>query len=236
MTIKFFTYVFLFFLVFSLPSSGEARDQSFGNFSGSVKAEWQEDGRSMKLLENFEFIDPNGLTWLAPKESVVDGASIPRFLWTLVGSPFSGEYRDASVIHDVACAEKKRTWEVVHLAFYYAMLASGVGEAKSKIMYGAVYHFGPRWPIKQKVLVRKAGTYDVFVGYENPCPPGWHCFDEGNPIYEKRYLSDLYEERLVPAPKSTLKQENFETLISEIENAEKTGNPIALEKIRGFDK
>jgi len=72
-------------------------------------------------------------------------ASIPRLAWTIIGGPFEGLYRDASVIHDVACVEKSRPWLQVHRTFYLAMLASGVTTVKAKVMYAAVYHFGPRW-------------------------------------------------------------------------------------------
>jgi hypothetical protein len=51
------------------------------------------------------------------------------------------------VIHDVACVEKRRDWRSVHRVFYTAMLDSGVDRAQAKIMYAAVYHFGPRWTI-----------------------------------------------------------------------------------------
>jgi hypothetical protein len=116
----------------------------FGKFSGNVKVEWLTD-RKMRLLERLEYTDPDNLVWVAPKGSVIDGASIPKQLWTIIGSPFVGKYRDASVIHDIACDQKKYPWADVHEAFYNAMRASGVAVAKAKIMYGAVYHFGPRW-------------------------------------------------------------------------------------------
>ena len=59
---------------------------------------------------------------------------------------FEGKYRQASVLHDVACDRKIEPWEQVHEMFYWAMLASGVSSLKAKIMYAAVYHKGPRWP------------------------------------------------------------------------------------------
>ena len=46
----------------------------------------------------------------------------------------------------MACNKRDRSWQSVHEAFYNAMLASGVEKNKAKIMYAAVYHFGPRWP------------------------------------------------------------------------------------------
>ena len=52
---------------------------------------------------------------------------------------------------------KKRPWDAVHLAFYHAMLASGVPRAKANLMYGMVYHFGPRWGVtvvKREVVIK----------------------------------------------------------------------------------
>jgi hypothetical protein len=120
-------------------------------FSGPVKAEWLNDGRHMKILERLTYSDPYCRQWEAPAGAIVDGASIPQLAWSLIGGPFEGKYRDASVIHDVACEERSAPWEYVHLVFYYAMLAKGVDRLQAKIMYAAVYHFGPRWdPLTQR--------------------------------------------------------------------------------------
>ena len=145
-TVRNFILIAVFLVILFLPLPVYAGEY-FGKYSGHVQAEWLPDGRHMKLSEDFEFVDPNGLTWLAPKGSKVDGASIPFIAWSLIGAPFSGKYRDASVIHDIACQRRNRTWEVSHLAFYYAMRASNVDVTKAKAMYSAVYHFGPRWTI-----------------------------------------------------------------------------------------
>jgi hypothetical protein len=99
----------------------------------------------MRLLSDFEYRDPDDLRWLAPHDSLVDGASIPQPLWSLVGSPFTGRYRDASVVHDVACVEQTQPWQLVHRMFYNACRCGGVGEVRAKVMYAAVFHFGPRW-------------------------------------------------------------------------------------------
>jgi hypothetical protein len=114
-------------------------------FSGRVVTDWLADGRRMRLLEEFAYFDDAGRRWNAPKGSIVDGASIPRVAWSFIGGPFEGPYRDASVIHDVACQLRLAPWLLVHEVFYSAMLASKVPVLKAKIMYGAVYHFGPRW-------------------------------------------------------------------------------------------
>jgi hypothetical protein len=109
------------------------------------------NGRDMVLLVNFVYIDPKGQLWGAPAGSKTDGASIPQAFWSIIGGPFEGKYREAAVIHDVACDQRSRSWKDVHYAFYTAMRCSGVDEMKAKIMYYAVYNFGPRWGIGEAI-------------------------------------------------------------------------------------
>jgi hypothetical protein len=128
-----------------LGSVASAQSFTTGRYIGTVQTRWDKTGRTMTLVAPFEYVDSKDQHWIAPKGSVVDGASIPKFAWSIIGGPFEGLYRDASVIHDIACDEKTRPWNKVHENFYWAMLTSGVDSTKAKIMYAAVYHFGPRW-------------------------------------------------------------------------------------------
>ena len=138
--------------------------ESHGQFVNKVKCEWLvEEGpdRDVKLLDDFLYIDPNGKRWPAPKRSVVDGASIPWPLWNKwIGPPFVGNYRRASVVHDVACELREkicRSSQIAHRMFYDACLCGGVGEIKAKVMYWAVRTFGPKWGDQnaENVLTRK---------------------------------------------------------------------------------
>lgn len=101
--------------------------------------------RKMELTRDFSFVDGKGKKWVAPAKSVIDGASIPRFFWRIIGSPFNGLYRRASVIHDVYCVTKSESHEKVHKMFYNAMRADGVSKNKAKAMYWAVKYGGPKW-------------------------------------------------------------------------------------------
>lgn len=103
------------------------------------------DGRSALLLDSFEFIDQQGKKWVAPKGVTVNGASIPHVFWSIVGSPWTGKYREASVVHDYYCVTRTEPWQAVHRLFYNAMVANGVNVLQAKIMYAAVFRFGPRW-------------------------------------------------------------------------------------------
>jgi hypothetical protein len=125
----------------------------FGKFIGTVKAEWIDPDRNMSLLDDFIYVDPDERQWLAPKGAIINGASIPRIFWSIIGSPFTGEYRNASVVHDVACRSPyPAAWQAVHRMFYWACRCGGVHQKRAKIMYAAVYHFGPRWVFDKESL------------------------------------------------------------------------------------
>ena len=92
----------------STPDVPQATTTDFGRFEGEVVAVWDSSGRNMTLREDFAYIDSMERRWLAPTGTVVDGASIPRLFWTVIGSPFAGKYRNASVVHDIECDELER--------------------------------------------------------------------------------------------------------------------------------
>lgn len=117
-------------------------------FIGDVVTLWHKNpkaDRIMELLEDFIFIDRYNKEWKAHKGSIIDGASIPKSLWTVMGSPFTGNYRRASVIHDTECKLRKRPCKDVHRVFYEMMLADHVPLPKAKLMFFAVNTFGPKW-------------------------------------------------------------------------------------------
>jgi hypothetical protein len=130
-----------------------------GRFINDLIVKILPDGENMELVQSYAFEDDEKRIWEVPPGTKVDGASIPRPLWSLVGSPLKGKYREASVIHDFFCENRRRPWDQTHKVFYDAMLANGVSAVQAKTFYFAVYRFGPRW------------NYSV-KGY---CPPGTRC-------------------------------------------------------------
>ncbi|MBF8275536.1 MAG: hypothetical protein HW390_609 [Candidatus Brocadiaceae bacterium] len=131
-------------------------------FEGSVITEWLKQSghdRDMKLLDDFKFFDSK-MWWVAEKGAVINGASIPQAFWSTVGSPFVGDYRRASVLHDVACDKKEQPHKKVHRMFYDAMICDGVSTSKAKLMYQAVRIFGPKWD-KQKHLIAPPNFTDI---------------------------------------------------------------------------
>ncbi|HEU0275974.1 MAG TPA: DUF1353 domain-containing protein [Candidatus Udaeobacter sp.] len=131
----------------------------WGFYDGEPVTKWNPDGRTMTLLTELRYTDPKGNVWIAPIGSVVDGASIPKYLWSFMGGPFEGKYRNASVLHDVAYGDRKRPWQDCDRMFYYAMRCSGVSGVEAKTMFYALYKFGHHWkfPIKRAKPVKFDG-------------------------------------------------------------------------------
>jgi hypothetical protein len=165
-------------VVLGLTTAASA--QTLGEYKGEAVLSMLPDGRNMQLLKPFSYVDPKGQTWNVPAGTKTDGASIPRILW-LTYPPFTGKYRQAAVVHDYYCQLRSRTWKDTHKVFYDAMLTSGVPEKTAKIMYGAVYGFGPRWgtrseqrapaaeshpsPVAQTQLLR---DLEAWIARDNP--------------------------------------------------------------------
>lgn len=111
---------------------------SNGVFSGNPRTEWLAEAkadRNMRMLEDFWYDDPMGRRWIAKAGSVVNGASIPEPLWSSVGSPYTGDYRRASIVHDVACATPEVVRREADEMFYWACLAGGCSPAQAKVLY-----------------------------------------------------------------------------------------------------
>jgi endonuclease G len=131
----------------------QAGASNWGHFSGPIETRWEDDGITMVLLNELRYTDPYGEVWIAPAGAHVNGASIPRAFWGVIGGPFEGKYRNASVLHDVAYSEQSRSWEDADRMFYNAMRCSGVGVVTAKTMYYALRRHGRHWKHRQALPV-----------------------------------------------------------------------------------
>ena len=133
----------------------EAPAIGHGRFEGlPLRVEFDldaENRRHAHTLGPLSYFTQAGTEWPVPVGSWLDGASIPQAFWSVIGGPFSGLYLEASVVHDYYCDHRVRQWRDVHRMFYEAMLCRGVGSFRAKVMYYAVYRFGPRWDIVEGV-------------------------------------------------------------------------------------
>lgn len=111
------------------------------HFENDVITKWLTgpgEDRDMELTEDFAFVEP-AERWEAPAGRVVNGASIPSGLWSIVGSPFVGNYRRAAVLHDVYYGDHQgKTRKRVDEMFRSAMLTDGVSAEKAQLMYAGV--------------------------------------------------------------------------------------------------
>jgi hypothetical protein len=133
-------------LALALSSESAAAQASKGRFLDPLDLRDDDgNGRDFTVLNQFRYVDPGDTTWIVPAGVKVNGASIPRFLWTIVGSPWTGRYRRASVVHDYFYTREKYGSDKIHRVFYDAMITDGVGQFQAGSMYYAVVRFNPRW-------------------------------------------------------------------------------------------
>lgn len=77
---------------------------------------------------------------------VSDGASIPRYAYSIVGHPFD-EYLESALVHDQGCKDRTRPAMAVHRTFYRMMRAQGVNPVKASLMFSAVAARRPHWRV-----------------------------------------------------------------------------------------
>ena len=169
-------------------------------FSGEPETKW-EWSRNMRLQKELYYIDPDGKKWIAPVDSFVNGATIPRPLWTSVGSPYTGDYRRASVIHDYHVGEgynpdvSDEHRKAADKMFYHACIYDGCSKRFAALLYIGV-RFGSiisTWGIQYQnaaygddEAVRKSSEYDfIFAKY-------WEIVDEAGSAVEDGQLDELY--------------------------------------------
>lgn len=77
-----------------------------------------------------------------PQGFMFDGASIPKFAWSIIGSPFTGKYYNAGLMHDYFYRTGIVTKKEADELFYVKMRQDGVGYIKANLMFAAVKMFG----------------------------------------------------------------------------------------------
>ena len=71
-----------------------------------------------------------------------DGASIPKALWGVIGSPMTGGYQRSACLHDALYASEYFDRKECDDLFLEAMESDGVSYFKRYAMYNAVRFFG----------------------------------------------------------------------------------------------
>lgn len=122
----------------------------YGTFHGKVVTEWLDssgEDRRMRLTDQTDltFERPTGEVIAALRGLEFDGASIPVWAWPLIGSPFTGRFRKAAVIHDTLCHLQQRPSRACHWIFREMLRALGVGRFRARLMYVALLIGGSKW-------------------------------------------------------------------------------------------
>ena len=100
-----------------------------GRFLGNDK--WQ-------LTKVLIYETLSGNLIIVPQGFISNGASIPRFFWRLIGSPWSGKYGRAAVVHDYMCFAEKVPRKQADKIFLEIMQELGVSWWRRGVMYWAV--------------------------------------------------------------------------------------------------
>jgi hypothetical protein len=106
-------------------------------FSENLWTSQLDDGRNMQMLANFCYTSADGEHNCIIRDDLYNGGSIPRPLWPLIGSPYTGKARKAFPIHDKMCADaaKLPTFKQRWVARLHA----------DKILYEMCRFLGIRW-------------------------------------------------------------------------------------------
>jgi hypothetical protein len=124
---------------------GAMNEHEVGRFTGKLVLEPLPGSQQMKTLQDFGFLDTDGKNWPVPSGTLLNGASIPKDLWSGFGGLWEGKYREAWVVHDHHCATRSTDWRSIRRMFYHAMRASGITQLFAKLVFAGVYFAGARW-------------------------------------------------------------------------------------------
>ena len=94
------------------------------------------------ILNKDKTVESLGYSITVKKGFDFDGASIPKWLWSIYGSPLNGNYVVASLIHDGLYASQLVSKSLSDKIFLDVMKQSNVGYIKRTSMYLAVKMFG----------------------------------------------------------------------------------------------
>jgi hypothetical protein len=92
-----------------------------------------------------------------------DGASIPKVLWSIVGSPLTGKYVRASIVHDALYSAQILKRKECDLVLLELMEQDNVPKWKRLSMYYAVRLFGWSHWNKRKFDIKKKSKVKTFV-------------------------------------------------------------------------
>jgi len=145
------------------------------SFTRPLKTESLPDGKTKRILEPFRFwLDDVGVGnhILVPAGFVSDGASIPRIVWPIVGSPWTGRYVQAAVLHDYLY--HKNGWV-------------GCNRGILRLERHEVDYV-----FKKAMKVLNTPTYDINIIYMAVRGFGWHAWNKHEDYWKERGRHPLW--------------------------------------------
>jgi len=112
-------------------------------FKSKLKVELADKAQSFILTQALVYDD--GAYQITVKEGFdFDGATIPSWLWSIIGSPIGELYSRGACLHDALYASQGLKRAACDDLFYKAIRADGTGFIRAKLMYRAVRLAGSR--------------------------------------------------------------------------------------------
>jgi len=100
-----------------------------------------EYNRLISFTETYHKLS-SGLIIEIPTGWATDGATIPRYLWSLIEHPFGGSIVGASVIHDIEYELGFSKRKDIDYFFYTNLIRAGISRIKATLIYRGVRIFG----------------------------------------------------------------------------------------------
>ena len=116
------------------------------------------------ILSKDKTVESLGYSVTVKKGFDFDGASIPKWLWSIYGSPLNGNYVVASLIHDGLYASQKVSKRISDKIFLDIMKQHGVGFIKRQSMYYVVRSIG--WYSWKQLTKEETEKYKEFINVE----------------------------------------------------------------------
>jgi len=124
-------------------------------------------GKFIIVHEDYKVIVDDHL-YLIPAGSQSDGASIPKLLWRVVGSPLTGPYRNQAILHD-ALYRQYATIDGLHIGI------NPINRKDADIAFNIAMKGHVHWLRRQAIYrgVRMGGA-SSWQG-PKPAPNQWRC-------------------------------------------------------------
>jgi len=129
-------------------------------FRTELKTDWVENFDRIILENPLEYWDERShQLFVIPEGFVTDCASIPQFLWSVLGHPFGKNIRKASTLHDFLYRNNVVKRKVADQMFYDALVDEGMDQDRAQVYYSGVRIGG------SKAYQKGEEICDIFIPY-----------------------------------------------------------------------